>query len=253
MPNAATAAQPLVLAVDDDAGILRVIAIELADQGFRVITSNDGEEAIAMAAKQMPDIALVDLMMPEVNGIEVMKRIRANRAIPVIFVTARDRDADKVRGLELGADDYVVKPFGPEELGARIRAVLRRANAPAGEAPPVRAGNVEVDLARRIVTRDGAPVSLTRTEWLLIQHFAQHPRKVLLYQDILAKVWGPEYREDSQYLRVWVSRLRAKLETTPSQPQIIKTHMGIGYTFVAEEERTAEDDEMAALEAAASA
>ncbi len=242
--------QPLVLAVDDDAGILRVIAIELADQGFRVVTCMDGEEAIAMAAKQQPDIALVDLMMPEVNGIEVMKRIRAHRPIPVIFVTARDRDSDKVRGLELGADDYVVKPFGPDELGARIRAVLRRQNMAPGEAPPVRTGDVEVDLARRIVTKNGQPVSLTRTEWLLVQHFAMHPNKVLLYQDILSKVWGPEYREDSQYLRVWVSRLRAKLEKNPGQPEIIRTHMGIGYTFIAEEPGS-ERDEMAEMEAAA--
>jgi len=241
--------QPLVLAVDDDAGILRVISLELGEQGFRVVTCTSGEEAIAFAQQEKPDIALVDLMMPEINGVEVMKRLRKERQIPVIFVTARDRDSDKVRGLELGADDYVVKPFGPEELGARIRAVLRRINAAPSEPRIVRAGEVAVDLGKRIVYRDGAPISLTRTEWLLMHHFALHPGKVLLYQDILAKVWGPEYRDDSQYLRVWVSRLRAKLEKNPSQPEIIKTHMGIGYTFVIDEDpaKTAEEEEETVL------
>lgn len=234
------AAPPLVLSVDDDAGILRVIALELGEQGFRVVTATSGEEAVALASRERPDIALVDLMMPEVNGVEVMKRLRRERNIPVIFVTARDRDSDKVRGLELGADDYVVKPFGPEELGARIRAVLRRINAAPAEPRIVRSGDVSVDLGKRIVYRDGAPVSLTRTEWLLMHHFALHPGKVLLYQDILARVWGPEYRDDSQYLRVWVSRLRAKLEKNPSQPEIIKTHMGIGYTFVVDEDPNAD-------------
>lgn len=231
-----TATPPLVLAVDDDAGILRVIGLELADQGFRVTTCTSGEEAFTASANERPDIALVDLMMPEVNGIEVMRRLRKERNIPVIFVTARDRDSDKVRGLELGADDYVVKPFGPEELGARIRAVLRRINMNPSEPRVVTARHVSVDLGKRIVYREGAPVSLTRTEWLLMHHFALHPGKVLLYQDILAKVWGPEYRDDSQYLRVWVSRLRAKLEQNPSDPEIIKTHMGIGYTFVTDEQ-----------------
>lgn len=237
-----TAVSPLVLAVDDDAGILRVIALELAEQGFRVTTCTSGEEAFGAAAKQRPDIALVDLMMPEVNGIEVMRRLRKERNVPVIFVTARDRDSDKVRGLELGADDYVVKPFGPEELGARIRAVLRRINMDPSEPHVVKAGRVSVDLGKRIVYRDGAPVSLTRTEWLLMHHFALHPGKVLLYQDILAKVWGPEYRDDSQYLRVWVSRLRAKLEQNPSEPEIIKTHMGIGYTFVCDEQPLGDEE-----------
>ncbi len=232
----ATTTEPLVLAVDDDAGILRVISLELGEQGFRVVTHTKGEEAIAFAREERPDIALVDLMMPDLNGVEVMKRLRKERNVPVIFVTARDRDAEKVRGLELGADDYVVKPFGPEELGARIRAVLRRINAAPSEPHVVRAGEVAVDLGKRIVYRNGAPVSLTRTEWLLMHHFALHPGKVLLYQDILAKVWGPEYRDDAQYLRVWVSRLRAKLERNPGQPEIIKTHMGIGYTFVVDED-----------------
>lgn len=235
--------QPLVLAVDDDAGILRVIALELGEQGFRVVTCTGGEQAIAVARQEHPDIALVDLMMPEINGVEVMKRLRKEQNIPVIFVTARDRDSDKVRGLELGADDYVVKPFGPEELGARVRAVLRRVNAAPSEPRIVRAGGVSVDLGKRIVYRDDVPVSLTRTEWLLMHHFALHPGKVLLYQDILAKVWGPEYRDDSQYLRVWVSRLRAKLEKNPGQPEIIKTHMGIGYTFVVDTDPASEPQE----------
>jgi two-component system KDP operon response regulator KdpE len=222
----------VILAVDDEAGILRVIKVELQAQGFQVLTTTDPEEAVQLNEERKPDIALLDIRMPEVTGIQLMKRLRQGRQLPVILVTAMDRDSDKIRGLELGADDYVVKPFGPEELGARIRAVLRRVNAANPPDRVVRAGNIEVDLTRRIVKKDGEPLSLTRTEWQLLQFLAMHPGKVLLYSNILGQVWGAEYREDSQYLRVWISRLRAKLEQEPAEPKIILTHQGVGYTFV---------------------
>ncbi len=226
-------AEPLLLVVDDEAGILRLIKLELSAQGFRVITASSGEDALRLAEEQRPDAVLLDIMMPEITGLEVMRRLRERTNIPVLLVTAKDKDADKVRGLELGADDYIVKPFSPDELGARVRAVLRRGLGQDVERV-VRAGDVEIDLTRRLVKRSGNPVAVTRTEWLLLQHLAANAGKVMLNTELLSKVWGPEYRDDLQYLRVWVSRLRAKLEQEPANPTIIKTLQGIGYMFEAE-------------------
>lgn len=231
---------PLLLVVDDEAGILRLMKLELSAQGFRVITASDGESAITMAEEHRPDAILLDVMMPGISGLEVMRRLRERSNVPVLLVTAKDKDTDKVRGLELGADDYIVKPFNPDELGARIRAVLRRVLSQDVERV-VRAGDVEIDLTRRLVKRSGEPVALTRTEWLLLQHLAANAGKVMLNTELLTKVWGPEYRDDLQYLRVWVSRLRAKLEATPSNPRVIRTLQGIGYLFEAESPETGEN------------
>jgi two-component system KDP operon response regulator KdpE len=225
--------EPLVLAVDDEAGILRLMKLELTAQGFRVMTASNGEEGLRIVEERRPDVVLLDVVMPEITGLEVMRRIRERTNTPIILVTAKDKDADKVRGLELGADDYIVKPFSLEELGARIRAVLRRTSGQDSERV-VRAGEVEIDLTRRLVKRNGELVSVTRTEWLLLQHLASNAGKVILNAELLSKVWGPEYRDDLQYLRVWVSRLRHKLEPEPGNPQIIKTLQGIGYMFDAE-------------------
>ncbi len=224
---------PLVLAVDDEAGILRLIKLELAGQGFRVITASSGEEALTVAETQRPDIVLLDIVMPGMTGLETLRALRERWNIPVILVTARDREIDKVRGLEMGADDYIVKPFGADEMAARIRAVLRRAAGVDVEQTVRAAGDIEVDLGRRLVKRSGEIIALTRTEWQLLQHLAANPGKVILSGELLAKVWGPEYRDDLQYLRVWVSRLRQKLERDPGNPEIIKTLPGIGYMFQA--------------------
>jgi DNA-binding response OmpR family regulator len=206
----------------------------LTGQGFRVITASNGEEALKLVEEQRPDVVLLDVIMPEMTGLEVMRRIREQMNIPIIMVTAKDSDADKVRGLELGADDYIVKPFSPEELGARIRAVLRRAIGNQAVERVVKVQDVEIDLNRRIVSRQGDVVSLTRTEWLLLQYLAANAGKVMLNAELLSKVWGPEYHDDVQYLRVWVSRLRRKLEPNPNEPMIIKTMQGIGYMLDAE-------------------
>jgi two-component system KDP operon response regulator KdpE len=224
--------EPLLLVVDDEAGILRLMKLELSAQGFRVVTASDGDKAISLAEDHRPDAILLDVMMPGLSGLEVMRKLRERSNVPVLLVTAKDKDTDKVRGLELGADDYIVKPFNPDELGARVRAVLRRTFAQDIDRTIV-AEDVEIDLNRRIVKKGGEPVSLTRTEWLLLQHLAANAGKVMLNTELLTKVWGPEYRDDLQYLRVWVSRLRAKLENTPSAPTIIKTLQGIGYLFEA--------------------
>lgn len=223
--------EPMVLAVDDEAGILRLIKLELAGQGFRVVTASSGEEALTVAEEQRPDIVLLDVIMPGMTGLETLRAIRERWHIPVILVTARDREIDKVRGLEMGADDYIVKPFGADEMGARIRAVLRRSAGVDAEQTVSAAGDIEVDLGKRLVKRKGTTIALTRTEWQLLQHLAANPGKVILSGELLAKVWGPEYRDDLQYLRVWVSRLRQKLELDPSNPEIIKTLPGIGYMF----------------------
>lgn len=229
--------KPLVLAVDDEAGILRLIKLELEELGFHIVTADGGEKALKVAEEQRPDIVLLDIMMPDIGGIEVMRRLRDQIDAPVILVTAKDTDSDKVKGLELGADDYVVKPFNPDELAARIRAVLRRHQGSPKERV-IRKEGLEIDLERRIVTRDGEPVSLTRTEWLLLQQLAVNAGKVMMNAELLSKVWGAEYRDDVQYLRVWVSRLRHKLERNPSEPEVITTMPGIGYMFSGEDDTT---------------
>lgn len=223
--------QPLVLAVDDEAGILRLIKLELSTQGFRVVTAENGAAGLRMAEEHRPDIVLLDIVMPDMTGLEVMRQLRDRMDVPVILLTAKGSDADKVRGLEMGADDYLAKPFSPEELSARVRAVLRRAVGSTGLENVVKAGNVEVDLNRRLVKRNGELVTLTRTEWMLLQHLAAYPGRIMLNAELLSKVWGPEFRSDLQYLRVWVSRLRRKLEDEPSSPKLIRTFPGIGYMF----------------------
>jgi two-component system KDP operon response regulator KdpE len=233
------------MAVDDEPGILRLIKLELTTQGFRVVTAENGEEALTVAEEHRPDIALLDIVMPEMTGLELMRRLRERSPLPIILLTAKGGEADKVRGLELGADDYIAKPFSPDELSARVRAVLRRAVGGSAAENIVHSGNIEVDLNRRLVKRNGELVSLTRTEWMLLQHLASFPGKVMLNSELLSKVWGPEYRDDLQYLRVWVSRLRKKLEEEPSSPRLIKTFQGIGYMFVPDGATTQGDDEPA--------
>jgi two-component system KDP operon response regulator KdpE len=232
--------EPLVLAVDDEAGILRLIRLELSEQGFRVVVAADGEEAVRTFEQQRPDVVVLDIMLPDMSGLEVMRRLRERSNTPIILLTARDHDEDKVRGLELGADDYVVKPFNPQELTARVRAVLRRAVRESNGESMVVAGDVEIDLDKRLVTKSGEPVSLTRTEWMLLQHLASNAGRVMLNTELLSKVWGPEYIDDLQYLRVWISRLRSKLETDHTQPSVIKTLQGIGYLLDVEGRLTEE-------------
>jgi two-component system, OmpR family, KDP operon response regulator KdpE len=223
------ATESLVVAVDDEPGILKLIRLELSDKGYRVVTASNGEDALQIIEHQRPDVVILDVLMPDMNGYEVMRRIRERTNTPVILLTARDRDEDKVRGLDLGADDYLPKPFNPEELSARVKAVLRR-SAMAGNAQAVlRIDDIEIDLAARMLRKDGHPVDLTRTEWMLLQHLAANSGKVIFNKELLTKVWGPEYTNDLQYLRVWISRLRSKVEADPGNPKIIKTLQGIGY------------------------
>lgn len=217
--------EPLVLAVDDDLSIQRLLKLELEETGLHVLTAGTGAEALELARQRRPDIVVLDLRLPDMPGLDVLAAIRERTATPVILLTGQADTRDRVRGLDLGADDYVTKPFSPEELAARIRAVLRRAvGAEAPEGAVVEAGPFTIHLERRVVERGGEIVPLTRTEWQLLQFLAEHADKVMLSSQILSHVWGPEYVDDVQYLRVWVSRIRGKLA-----PELIRTFPRIGY------------------------
>ena len=221
----------LILVVDDDPGILHLVRLELADHGFRVVTAESGAKALRLAHEEPPDLVVLDLLLPDMLGTEVMRQLHEHSTVPVILLTAKSADADKVRGFQLGADDYVAKPFSPEELVARVNAVLRRAKTTVSDDESVvqLLGGQQVDLARRVVLRDGEIVPLTRTEWSLLQCLAENVGKVMISADLLSRVWGPEYREDIHYLRVWISRLRSKLEPSRPEPSLIRTYPGVGY------------------------
>ena len=221
--------QPLVLVADAEQRITKLVSMALSDEGFRVVTASGGEEALAKAEEIRPDIVLLDIVMPDLDGIEVMRQLRERRSVPVILLTAKGSAGDKAKGLDLGADDYIGKPFHLDELAARVRAVLRRASGVTAGTGTVQFDDIKIDLERRMVTRDGQIVELSRTEWLLLQHLATNAGKVVLHTELLTKVWGPEYRDDLQYLRVWVSRVRRKLGAKPGEPGRIKTFQGIGY------------------------
>lgn len=227
--------KPLVLVVDDDHKILRLLRIEFTAQGFQVLMAERGREALDILDRQRPDLVVLDIIMPGMDGLEVLKRIREKSGVPVILLTAKGTDSDKIMGLELGADDYLPKPFNPEELTARVRAVLRRSQM--REAPnngnKLVCGNITIDLARRTVFVNGKAVVLSRTEWQLLQQLCANAGRVMLHEDLLTRTWGPEYRDDVQYLRVWISRLRQKLEENPAEPKYIRTVQGIGYILEA--------------------
>ena len=221
--------KPLVLVADDEPRITKLVSIALQEEGFRVVTADSGEEALRKAEEVRPDVVLLDIVMPDIDGIEVMQQLRERRPVPVILLTAKGSTSDKAKGLDLGADDYVAKPFHPDELAARVRSVIRRSSGATPGQGIVAFDDVEIDLERRMVTRGGQLVQFSRTEWLLLQHLAANAGKVVLHTELLTKVWGPEYRDDLQYLRVWVSRVRRKLGAEPGQPGRIKTFQGIGY------------------------
>jgi DNA-binding response OmpR family regulator len=223
--------KPLVLVVDDEAPIQRFVRAELEAQGYRVLLAPSGAEALERIEDDRPDLVLLDVMMPEMDGFETLRRLRQRSPVPVIMLTARGGDLDKVRGLQSGADDYITKPFNPEELTARIAAVLRRSQANVGGQRVLHypAEGVTIDLDRRAVTVRGEEVRLSKTEWQLLEELASHAGRVMLHRELLARIWGAEYVDDVHYLRIWISRLRAKLERDPSAPVLIHTMPGLGY------------------------
>jgi two-component system, OmpR family, KDP operon response regulator KdpE len=221
--------QPLVLVADDEPRINRLVALALREDGLRVITADGGREALEKAEQFRPDVVLLDIVMPDLDGIEVMRELQGRRPVPVILLTAKGSTEDRAKGLDLGADDYLSKPFHPDELIMRVRAVLRRASGSATGSGIVAFDDVEIDLELRNVRRAGELVPLSRTEWLLLSLLAAKAGKVVLHTELLTKVWGPEYRDDLQFLRVWVSRLRRKLGSEAGEPSHIRTFQGIGY------------------------
>jgi two-component system, OmpR family, KDP operon response regulator KdpE len=221
--------RPLVLVVDHDGGMRQLLRLSLSDQGFTTVTEN-GADAIQAAADWRPDLLLLEPHLPGINGYEIMRKIQQQHHLPTIIISARVADHDKILGLNMGADDYITKPVNPDEVAARIHAVLRRYHPEADPRQRSTAGDILVDLDKRLVTRGGRVLDLTRTEWLLLQELAAHPGRVLSNTELLLRVWGPEYTDESQYLRVWVSRLRSKLGRHGGH-RLIKTMNGMGYMF----------------------
>ncbi len=222
-----------ILTVDDELSIIRFLRSNLEDRGYTVISATNGEEALHMIEMELPDLIILDVMMPKMDGFEVCRQLREWSQIPIIMLSARGDEKDKVRCLDLGADDYIVKPFGANELIARVSAVLRRTKA-ASVSPTkstVTSGDLVINFAARQVTRAGLEIKLTPTEYALLQELAVNMGKVLTHTHLLNRVWGPEYREEREYLHVFVRRLRSKLESDPNNPKHILTVSGVGYQF----------------------
>jgi DNA-binding response OmpR family regulator len=225
----------LILIVDDEARMRRFMQMNLDLEGYRVIEASNGLEAIDRVREDLPDLVLLDVMMPELDGFETLHIIRETSTVPVIMLTVRDDEEDKVRGLELGADDYVTKPFSPRELASRIKAVLRRTemDSPEGGKSLIKVDDyLQIDFNRRQVFVDGKPIRLRPTEYRLLYHLVQNAGYTLTHQIILSKVWGYEYQDESQYVRLYITYLRQKIEPDPSNPRYILTERGIGYRFV---------------------
>jgi len=224
-----------VLVVDDEPGILRAVQTNLGRHDFRVETASTGQDALNAYARLHPDLVLLDLGLPDMDGVEVIRAIRQRASTPIVVLSAREAERDKVMALDLGADDYLTKPFGVNELLARVRVALRHAAHPStGTEPVIRFGDLELDLERRQVTVGGTEVHLTPTEWDLVKLFASHPDKVLTDHMIMDSVWGATYRAQSHSLHVYVARLRKKLEADPRAQRHLLTEPGVGYRFVTE-------------------
>lgn len=220
-----------ILLVDDDPRILKFLELKLKALGYGVLTANSGFEALEQVEAQQPDMVVLDVLMPKKDGFETLRELRAFSAVPIIILSAKEADTDKVRGLELGADDYLAKPFNPDELVARIEAVRRRLASVQDRRVVefITLGCMSVNLKKHTVTVSEKEIQLTRIEWLLLSELARNAGKLMTYSELLTKIWGPEYRDDVQILRTWVARLRQKIELEPEQPAIIRTIPKTGY------------------------
>lgn len=219
-----------VLLVDDEQAIHRFLRPALSAEGYSVVAAMDGREALSRAAEQAPDVVILDLGLPDIDGKVVLQRLRAWSDVPVVILSARDREAEKIEALDLGADDFVNKPFGVGELLARLRAALRKHRPGRTPAATIRAGRCEIDLAAHRVTRDGEEIRLTRREFDLLALLARNAGTVLTHRQLLTAVWGPSHAGDTQYLRVYVGQIRQKLGANDADP-VILTEPGIGYRF----------------------
>ncbi len=224
---------PCVLIIDDEAQIRRFCRISLTANGYRVHEAVTGTEGLAQAAALRPDAIILDLGLPDRDGLDVLRQLRASSPVPVVVLSVRDADVDKIALLDAGADDYLTKPFSMGELLARLR-VARRHSQPTAESAVFKSGKLSVDLARRLVTVDDQPIKLTKTEYALLRLFVQHPGKVLTHSQILREVWGAAYTSETHYLRVYIAHLREKLERDPANPELLLTEPGVGYRLAAE-------------------
>jgi two-component system KDP operon response regulator KdpE len=222
------------LVIDDELQIRRLLRVCLEANGYRVSEAATGKDGIAEAAQHPPDVVILDLGLPDMEGVTVLKRLREWSRVPVVVLSVRDREEDKIAALDAGADDYVTKPFSSGELLARLRVAQRHA-APTSETTVFRSGQLEVDLAARVVKVKGKEVKLTATEYSLLRLFVHHAGKVLTHHQILREVWGPNYIEQTHYLRVYLAHLREKLEANPAQPELLITEPGVGYRLVSKE------------------
>lgn len=230
-----TGTQPHVLVIDDEPQILRALRTILNAHHYRVSVAQNGEQGLALAAAERPDVIILDLGLPDMDGIEVCEQLRQWTQAPIIILSVRSEESDKVQALDRGADDYLTKPFGANELLARLRVAQRHLLKSQGEPETViTAGDLVIDLPRHIVTRSGSEVNLTATEFKLLAYLASHANRVLTHQNILTNVWGLEYRDNVEYLRVFMSQLRKKLEVQPKQPVHLLSEPGIGYRFISE-------------------
>jgi two-component system KDP operon response regulator KdpE len=222
-----------ILIVDDELSILKYLRANLKAEGYEVLMAMDGAQALQTLEAELPDLVVLDIMMPGMDGFEVCRRLREWSQLPIIMLSARADESDKVRCLNLGADDYITKPFGKGEFIARVRAVMRRAQAasPTPTIPSLKSGDLEINFSKRKVTVKDKEVALTLTEFALLQELALNAGKVLTYTHLLQKVWGHDYADEREYLHVFVSRLRAKLEADPKKPRYITTVSGVGYRF----------------------
>ena len=225
--------KPTALVIDDERQIRRLLRVCLEGNGYRVLEAATGQEGLLQAAQHPPEVVLLDLGLPDLDGVSVLKRLREWSRVPVVVLSVRDREEDKVAALDNGADDYVTKPFSTGELLARLRVALRHA-APGADSAVFRAGDLEVDLTARVVKLKGQEVKLTATEYALLRLFVQHAGKVLTHRQILKEVWGPNAVQQTHYLRVYIAHLREKLEADAAKPRLIATEPGVGYRWLAE-------------------
>jgi two-component system, OmpR family, KDP operon response regulator KdpE len=220
-----------VLVVDDEPQIRRTLAINLRARGYQVDLAASGEEALKAAAHQQPDVVVLDLGLPGIDGLQVIHGLRGWTRVPIIVLSVREREADKVAALDAGADDFVTKPFGINELLARLRAAVRRATPSDEQVLIVQTPDFRVDLAAKQVVRDGKEVRLTPTEWQLVELLVRNPGRLVSQRQLLHEVWGPKYREETNYLRVFMAQIRRKLEPDPAHPRYFITEPGMGYRY----------------------
>ena len=224
-----------ILLIDDDANLTDLLAEYLREQGHAVHIAGDGQKGLRVFFEQKPELVILDVTMPKMDGWETLKRIREMSRAPVIMLTARDEEPNVLRGFSLGADDYVTKPFSFAQLGARVKAVLGRAGGTASSSERLEVGGLQVDFASRRVTRDGEPVALTPTEFKLLAALMRHPNEVISAEELVREVWGPQYANEIGFVRRYVWHLRQKVEIDPENPQYIHNERGFGYRFQLEE------------------